>query len=312
VLQLNDLKRVANDFAPYIWRTPVATTSIGGKRVSLKLESMQRGGSFKIRGALANLLNLKPDELKAGVVAVSGGNHAVAVALAAKLLGTSAKVVMPAELATPFRRAICAELGAHIELPSGRAQAFQSAKDIASKEGRFFVPPFDSLVTISATASIGLEILEQHPAVEEIFVAIGGGGLAAGIALAIKLLKPSVRVIGVEPAGADLMSRSIRANAVVRDENVSSIAEGLTPPFVGQLCLDVCKEHLDDVITVLDDEIRKSVRSLVYESKVYCEPSGAAALAGAVKLHKSLNEHIVCVVSGANIGPAQLATHVEG
>jgi threonine dehydratase len=301
LLNLDDLKSTYSLINSRLAHTPLAISEIDGRSLSLKLESMQKSGSFKLRGALANVLALSASELAQGLTAVSGGNHAVAVAYTAKLLGTTAKVVMPLELASEFRINLCRSFGATVELPNGRLAAFQRAKQIADEEGRFLVPPFDSERTIAGTGTIGLEIYSQNSDVKKVYVAIGGGGLASGVALALKLLNPAIKIIGVEPCGADLMRRSLEAGCVVRDENVSSIADGLTPPFVGEVCLNYCTQYLDRVITITEDQIRYAMVKLAESSKVFVEPAGAAAVAGFLKDSATGAKDTVCIVSGANL-----------
>jgi threonine dehydratase len=301
LLTIDDLNFTSSLIRSHVVLTPLVNTRIDGRTLSLKLELFQNSGSFKLRGALANVLALSREELVKGLTAVSGGNHAVAVAYTANRLGTSAKVVMPRELASEFRVSLCKSLGATVELPSGRLESFQRANQIAIDEGRFFVPPFDSLKTIAGTGTIGLEISAQNRNVKKVYVAIGGGGLAAGVALALKLKNPDIVVIGVEPAGADLMKRSLAQNAVVKDENVNSIADGLTPPFVGAHCLEYCRLYLDDVITVSDQAIKYAMVRLAEEAKVFAEPAGAAALAGFLLHSDESTEDTVCLISGGNI-----------
>ena len=285
----------------YIVKTPLIFLKNTSSQVLLKLESLQPGGSFKLRGALSNALNLPTERLKCGLVAVSGGNHAVAVAYTAKLLNTHAKVVIPKEIATQFRINLCQEFGATVELVSGRSAAFERANQIAKEENKFFVPPFDSRNTILGTSSIGLELFNQYPDVEVVFVSIGGGGLAAGVSSALKLLNHKISIIGVEPECADLMKRSLLSNTVVRDESVSSVADGLTPPFVGELCLSYCDRFLDKVITVTDSEIIEAMIELAELSKIITEPAGATAYAGYKKYSQISKKKTVCIVSGANI-----------
>ena len=203
------------------WDDPALAREVGpGTRVFLKEELFQRTGTFKARGALAVMLDLPKDALARGVTAVSAGNHAIAVAYAAQVLGTTAKVAMP-RTANPFRVAKCRELGAEVELVEDVHRAFARVKEIEAEEGRTFVHPFEGPRTALGTATLGLELVEQVPGLEAVVVPIGGGGLCAGVAAAVKLASPRCRVYGVEPEGADSMHRSFAAGSAPRSPSLS-------------------------------------------------------------------------------------------
>ncbi|MGH7541769.1 MAG: threonine ammonia-lyase, partial [Gemmatimonadota bacterium] len=211
------------------WTDDVIASVVPDTEVFLKLELFQRTGTFKPRGALANMLELDQAARKRGVTAVSAGNHAIAVAYAARLLGTTATVVMP-ETANPARVARCRALGAKVELVADGATAFARARQVEQDEGRAFIHPFEGPLTIRGTATLGLELCEQLDDLDAVIVPIGGGGLCAGIAAAVKQLRPECRVYGVEPRGADTMHRSFEAGEPVSIDAVRTIADSLGAP----------------------------------------------------------------------------------
>src|SRR6185295_6929281 len=208
-----------------LWEDDVVATAVGaGTRVFLKEELFQRTGSFKPRGALTVMLDMTPQALARGVTAVSAGNHAMAVAYAARALGTTAKVVMPKN-ANPFRIEGSRALGAEVELVDDVHRAFTRVAEIESAEGRTFVHPFEGPLTVLGTATLGLELAEQVPELDAVIVPIGGGGLCAGVAAAVKQAQPRCQVFGVEPEGADSMHRSFAAGSPQAIEAVRTIAD---------------------------------------------------------------------------------------
>jgi threonine dehydratase len=268
----------------------------------LKLELFQRTGTFKVRAAMLNVLALSDDERRHGVTAVSAGNHAIAVACAAQRVGVSAKVVM-IKTANPLRVAAARAYGAEIIMaPDGRT-AFAIAEDIRSSERRAFVHPFDGRNVVLGTSGVGIEFLDQAPDLDAIVVAIGGGGLMAGIAAAVKQIKPSCLVYGVEPVGADIMSRSFRAAGPQSMDRVETIADSLAPPLTTQATYDLCRRFVDDIVTVSDDAICAALALLYREAKLAVEPAGAAAAAAVLgPLGERLRGmRIGIVVCGANI-----------
>jgi threonine dehydratase len=268
----------------------------------LKLELFQRTGTFKVRAAMLNVLALNEHEREHGVTAVSAGNHAIAVACAAKRCGVSAKVVMLAT-ANPLRVAAAKAYGAEVVIaPDGRA-AFALAEDIRKEEGRTFVHPFDGRNVVLGTSGVGVEFLDQAPDLDAIVVAIGGGGLMSGVSAAVKQMKPSCLVYGVEPTGADVMSRSFRAGAAQRMDRIDTIADSLAPPMTTESTYELCKRFVDDIVTVSDDAICTALAFLYPEAKLAVEPAGAAATAAvlgplAARLRGKRTGIVVC---GANI-----------
>jgi threonine dehydratase len=312
LVALADIRRAAATLAPVAVRTPIlpsdALSEMAGAPVWLKPEMLQRGGAFKFRGAYNYLANLSPDARRRGVIAPSSGNHAQAVALAARLFGVRATVVMPTTV-TAAKREGAERLGARIELAgTTTADRMARAQEIAEAEGATLVPPYDDPTIIAGQGTVGLEIAEQLPDVGTVLVPVGGGGLSAGVATAVKLAAPRARVIGVEPAGAPKLTRARAAGRPVRLAATSSIADGLLAVEIGRLPFAHHERYLDDVVVVEDAHVRAAMRLLLERSKVVAEPSGAitvaALMAGAVEV--SNRGPAVLVLSGGNVDWAGL------
>jgi threonine dehydratase len=270
----------------------------------LKCENLQRTGSFKIRGAYNRIAELSAEERSRGVIAYSSGNHAQGVACAAALLGVAATVVMP-ENAVPAKVAATRRYGATILFAGTDSETRrQRAEQLAAEGSLALVPPYDHPAIIAGQATIGLEVLEQCPEVETILVPVGGGGLLAGIALAVKLTRPAVRVIGVEPEGAADGGASFRRGELVSLPAVSTIADGLRATHLGALPFALIREYVDDMIAVDDEAILRATRAMLFSSHVVAEPSGAVSVAAA--LAGGGRGRTVAVVSGGNIDPALL------
>ena len=291
------------------WQGPqVSDRFLAGTRVSLKLELFQRTGSFKPRGALLNMLGLSSDALGRGICAMSAGNHAIAAAYAARVLGTTAKVVM-IKTANPFRVAMARRYGAEVELAEDVHRGFERVEQIARDEGRTFVHPFEGRTTAVGTATLGLEMCEQMGELDVVIVPIGGGGLAAGIASAVKLVSPRCRVVGVEPEGADSMRRSFAAGEPRSIERVTTIADSLGAPFALPISFELCRRNVDELVLVSDDELREAMRLLLETAKLAVEPAGAAATAALVGplRERAQGKRVGVVVCGANIDAAGFA-----
>lgn len=302
--------------APWILETPVwswrareLVEELGPEtRVTLKLELFQHTGTFKPRGALAVMLALGPSQLARGVTAVSAGNHAIAVAFAAQLLGTSAKVVMP-RTANPFRVERCRAYGAEVVLADDVKQAFERVQAIEAEEGRFFVHPFEGPLTALGTGTLGLELATQVPDLDAVIIPIGGGGLCGGMAAAIKQMRPHCQVFGVEPEGADTMHRSFAAGAPQAIEQVRTIADSLGAPHAAPYSFQLCRTFVDDLVLVSDDELRRAMDLLYRSMKLAVEPAGAAATAALLgPLRARLQgKHVGVLVCGSNIDLATFA-----
>lgn len=283
--------------------------------VVLKLELFQYGGTFKPRGALLNMLDLGEEELGRGVTAVSAGNHAIAVAFAARRLGTSAKVVMPRN-ANPARVEVCRAYGAEIVFVDDVHVAFDAVHRIEAEEGRTFVHPFEGPTTALGTATVGLELAEQAPGLDAVIVPIGGGGLCAGVAMAIKLAQPHCEVFGVEPVGADTMHRSFAAGEPVAIDRVRTIADSLGAPHAAPYTFGLCRRFVDELVLIDDDQIRDAMRLLLSSMKLAVEPAGAAATAALCGPLRSrlAGKKVGVIVCGSNIDHAGfaslVATHV--
>ena len=270
--------------------------------VILKLELFQHTGTFKARGALVNLLSLSDEQLAKGVTAVSAGNHAIATAFAAQRSGASAKVVMM-KGANPFRVSQCQAYGAEIIFADGVHQAFDTVKQIEEEEGRTFVHPFEGELTALGTATLGLEFACQAPQLDALIVPIGGGGLCAGVASAFKLLQPACHIYGVEPEGADSMSRSFRAGSPQTIDKVRTIADSLGAPYALPYSFALCQQNVDEIVLIDDEALRRAMGLLFSEMKLAVEPAGAAAtaaLAGPLR-ERLQGKRVGVIVCGANI-----------
>ena len=292
----------------------VQATPHGGEHLFLKCEALQPTGTFKIRGAVNMLAQLPADALARGVVAYSAGNHAQGVALAARTLGAKAVIVMPS--AAPRVKADAARaLGAEVIFDGVTSLEWKArAEREASARGLTMVPPFDHPWIIAGQGTVGLEIVEQLPNVGTIYVPIGGGGLIAGVAVAVKTIRPSVRIIGVEPEGAAKMTRSLAVGSPITLEKVASIADGLLPVRLGDLTFAHAREYVDEVVTVNDSATRQAVAWLFRHARLVAEPSGAIATAAAMLGlgdADSSRGAIVAIVSGGNVEPERYARYVE-
>lgn len=270
--------------------------------VVAKLEFLQRTGTFKARGALATLYQLTPEQLAAGVTAVSAGNHAIATAFAAQTLGTTAKVVMM-RAANPCRVEACRSFGAEIVFAEDVHQAFEMAELIKNQEGRYFVHPFDGPAIATGTGTLGLEICDQCGDFDAIIIPVGGGGLIAGVANAVKRLRTASEVIGVEPEGADTMHRSLASGAPVRIDEVRTIADSLGAPFAMPYSFGLCQMHVDRLAMVDDRQLRSAMGFLFREMKIAVEPACAASTAALLgPLREELaGKRVVLVMCGSNI-----------
>ena len=295
------------------WRGPEITAAAGADtKVFLKLELFQYSGSFKLRGALANMLQLSPDELARGVTAVSAGNHAIATAYAAKTLGASAKVVMM-KTANPFRVAQCKNYGAEVMLADDVHAAFALVERIREEEGRAFIHPFEGYHTALGTATVGLEFCRQVKNLDAVIIPVGGGGLCGGMAAAVKLISPTTRVFGVEPTGADSMHLSFAAGKPVAIDKVATIADSLGAPYAAPYTFGLCRRHVDELVKIDDNQIRSAMALLFREMKLAVEPAGAAATAALCGplASKLKGQRVGLLVCGSNIDIDSFAAHIR-
>jgi threonine dehydratase len=287
-------------------RTPVfRSTTLGeltGARVFLKAELFQKTGSFKPRGVLTNLAALGPEERARGVIGISAGNHAQALAWGAGVEGLDALVVMW-QGASEAKIEATRGYGAQVDLASADpTEAFARLDELVDESGRTLVHPFDHPLTMAGQGTVGLEVMEDVPEADVVVVPVGGGGLISGTATAVKGIRPQARVIGIEPELSPALHEALQAGRPV-PVSPRSIADGLGAPFAGENCLSVCVERVDEVVLVTEDEIKEGMRFLYSRAKLACEPAGAATtgalIAGKVPLERG--ETVVAVVSGGNV-----------
>lgn len=285
------------------WRGREIEAAAGeGTEVFLKLELFQYSGTFKPRGALLNMLALSPGDLERGVTAVSAGNHAIAVGYAARVLGTSAKVVM-LSTANPARVAACRAYGVEIVPVDDVHEAFDLVHRIERDEGRAFIHPFEGRLTTLGTAGVGLELAEEVADLDAVIVPIGGGGLCAGVAAAVKQLQPDCRVFGVEPEGADSMHKSFAAGEPQAIDKVRTIADSLGAPHAAPYSFALCRRFVDQLVMIDDDAMRRAMKLIFESMKLAVEPAGAAAtaaLCGPLR-QRLAGKRVGLIVCGTNI-----------
>ncbi len=284
-------------------------------QVWLKEELFQRTGSFKPRGALSVMLDLDSDALSRGVTGVSAGNHAISLGYSARILGTTAKVVMP-KTANPYRVRMCRDLGVEVELVDNIREALERVKEIEATEGRTFVHPYEGPKTALGTASVGMEFVEQvreaGGSLDAVIVAAGGGGLTGGVACAVKQMSPGTAVYVVEPEGADTMYRSFKEDSPQSLDAVRTIADSLGAPRCEPYSFALNRKFVDEVVLVSDDQIRDGMRFLFRVAKLVVEPAGAAATAALMYPLRSCLEgkSVGLVVCGANIDPESFSAQI--
>lgn len=312
-LSVSAIEQAREKIAPYVKRTPLerseALSRHLGTNVYFKYELFQKTGSFKPRGAFNTVLSLTDEQKQKGVVAVSGGNHAQGVAYAAKTLGVDAVICMPENTPQSYLDATRG-YGATIDLKSNIADAFAAVEQYQS-EGRSLVHPFDDPLVIAGQGTIGLEILEDCPQVTDVFASIGGGGMAGGVAIAVKSAKPDVRMWGVETVGADAMSKAIQAGEPVTLPAITSIAKTLGAPAVTERTLDLIRDHYESVTVVTDTEATHALDLIAERLKVVVEPASSCNLAAAEKLRSNFDSdsHVVIILCGGNASLADIANY---
>ena len=312
MITIDNIKDAATRVESYTRRTPLWQSDYLSDRlhsnVYLKLELFQHSGSFKTRGAFNQMLQLGEEKMRAGIVAVSGGNFARAAAYASQVLGVDAIVVMP-ENAPEGSINATKGYGAQIELKPDAHAAFARADELV-EQGRTALHPFDSMHQIAGNGIVGMEIIEDCPDITDIIVSIGGGGLIAGIIVALKALKPSIRIWGVETEGAQTMKSAIDAGEVV-NVKLSSLSKTLSAPYVGQTSLDLCREHLEDLIIVSDLDAIKAQQLIVEQEKVVPELAATVTLAAAEKLKDQFTaeNHVVLLMCGGNDSIADITRY---
>lgn len=299
---LTDIENAADTIKGIASKTPLvespALSDKFGRQIYLKLECFQPIRVFKIRGAYNKISRLGSKN----VVAVSSGNHGLAVAYVSRLLGKKATIVIPETAVQEKVNAILEYGGEVVKYGKYHVDREAKAREIASNTGGTLVHPFNDPEIIAGQGTCGLEIAEQLPDLDTVIVPLGGGGLISGISIAIKSLKPKAKLIGVEPEGASKMTAALKKGTVVNLESPKSIADGLIPSSVGDLTLEACKKNVDHVLTVSDDNILSAMKLLVREAHIFPEPSGAApAAVVASKNSEQFGNKVVLVVSGGNV-----------
>ena len=298
--------------APHLHRTPMLTSRTLGERIGakafLKAESFQRTGSFKPRGALFAVASLTPEQRAKGIVTMSAGNAAAAIAYAAAAVGVKVTVVMP-QTAPKMKVDATRGYGAEIKFAPDMSALRALVAQIQEQTGAYFLHPYDDDAMITGHGSLGLEILDDLPDADLIVVGVGGGGLISGVAVATAAKRKGVRIVGVEPEGAAAMRIALDAGKPVPLDSVKTIADGLAAPIAGTRGLDICQRLVEDVVVISDETFAEGLRFLAERAKLVAEPAGAAAtaalLAGRVKVKKG--ENVVAIVSGGNVDRARFA-----
>jgi threonine dehydratase len=294
-----------------IRRTPIEgsrpLSRLVGGPLFLKCENLQRTGSFKLRGAYVRIARLTDAERRRRVVAASAGNHAQGVALAASLLGAEATVYMPEGAPIPKVEATRA-YGARIEMFGSTVdEALVEAKQYAARTGAILIHPFDHADIVAGQGTVGLELLEQCPDARTVVVAVGGGGLISGIAVAMKAMRPDLRIVGVHAKGAASFPESLRVGRPVPLESMATIADGIAVGCPGELTFELVRDYVDEVLTVSEDALARALLMTLERAKMVVEPAGVASVAAVMEAPELFEPPVVCVLSGGNIDPVLLA-----
>jgi threonine dehydratase len=317
-LSLDDIRAAARRLAGRITRTPVLTSeawdAATGHHVFLKSESLQRAGSFKIRGALNRVLTLSPADVRRGVLAFSSGNHAQGVALAARLVGTTALIVMPKD-APALKVEATRGFGAEIVFYDRQTEDREAiARRLAADTGRVLVPPFDDYAIMAGQGTAALELLEDAPGLDALVTPVGGGGLMAGCSTVARALRPDISIVGVEADTANDTYLSLRKGERVTIAPPPTIADGIRLTTPGALTFPILQRNRVQIVLVTDDEIRAAVRALALKARIVVEPTGAvgaaAVLAGTLSLPPGARVGVV--LSGGNVDPAMLIEILRG
>jgi threonine dehydratase len=313
MIALHEIREAQRRLEGRVHRTPVVGSRTLSERIGaavlLKVEAFQRTGSFKVRGVLNRLHHLTPEERARGLVTVSAGNHAQAVAYGAGLEGVRAVVVMP-QHASPAKVAACRGYGAEVVLHGDVFGAFARMEELREQHGYTLLHPFDDPIVMAGQGTVGAELCEDVPEIDVAIVPVGGGGLISGVATAVRALRPHARIIGVEPIGAPAVRRALDAGEPVRLEHVDTIADGLGAPITGPNVLEHVRALVDDVVTVSDATIADGLRFLLERCKLLVEPAGAAGVAalldGTVRV--AAGARVAVILSGGNIDLPRLRT----
>jgi len=310
LLSLADVRAAAERIQPHVWNTPtVANAAIAGAGVWLKAENLQRTGSFKLRGAVNAILQLHPSQRRRGVITLSAGNHGMALACAAQAVGIPCVVVVRDDAPLSKLEAIRRYGGEIVLTPLAqwqeRLEAEQRARDL------HLVHPFDDPAVAAGQGTVGLEILQAVPDLRALIVPVGGGGLIAGVAVAVKQQRPEVRIIGVEPSQAPAVTESLAAGHPVAPSRLDTIAEGLAAPYTRPFNLAVIQRYVDEMRTVSDEAILEALKAVVLQAKLVVEPAGAASVA-TLLADPTIERPVVAVLSGGNLDGRRLGAWLAG
>ena len=314
-MDISDIKQAQQRIKPYVKRTTLehsqTLSNYLGTNVFVKFELFQKTGSFKVRGAFNKLLRLSAEERKRGVVAISGGNHAQAVAYASNVLDVNAVVLMPQS--TPQNYSVATRnYGATVDLQPTIQDAFKKIKEY-ELQGRIFIHPFDDPLVMAGQGTVGIEIMEDLPATTDIIISIGGGGFAGGVSTAVKAIKPGVRIWGVETIGADAMSQALKAGHPVELAAITSIAKTLGAPSVSDQTLAIAQKNLEEVIVVSDDEAVQALTFILERLKVLTEPAASCTVSAASRLKDQFGKdnNLVLIFCGGNLSVEDLCRYIS-
>ena len=309
MINIADIKKAYSNISSNIHRTPISTSTYLSQKFNsnffFKQELFQKTGSFKIRGVLNKLSSLTSDQLQNGVISLSSGNHAQAVAYGSKIYNISSTIVMPT-YSTKSKIEATKGYGAKVIITD--EDLISVVNEIQKKTNATLIHPFDDDYIIAGQGTLGLEITEDMPDIDHIFTAIGGGGLISGICIAMKAHNPKIKIIGIEPEGADGMRQSLEKKKPVTLDSINTIADGLSAPFIGKRNFEIVQKHIDQLITVSDKEIIESMWLIFERTKLFVEPSAAAGLAPILfdKYKLPINSKAMFILCGGNIDKEKL------
>jgi len=309
MINIADIKKAYSNISSNIHRTPISTSTYLSQKFNsnffFKQELFQKTGSFKIRGVLNKLSSLTPEQLKNGVISLSSGNHAQAVAYGSKIYNISSTIVMPS-YSTKSKIQATKGYGATVIVTD--EDLISVVNEIQKKTNATLIHPFDDDYIIAGQGTLGMEITEDMPDIDHIFTAIGGGGLISGICIAMKAHNPKIKIIGIEPEGADGMRQSLEKKTPVTLDSINTIADGLSAPFIGKRNFEIVQKHIDQLITVSDKEIIESMWLIFERTKLFVEPSAAAGLAPILfdKYKLPINSKAMFILCGGNIDKEKL------
>ncbi|MBU93774.1 MAG: pyridoxal-5'-phosphate-dependent protein beta subunit [Chloroflexi bacterium] len=309
MINITDIQKAYSNISINIHRTPISTSTYLSQKFNSKIffkqELFQKTGSFKIRGVLNKLSSLSSDQLKNGVISLSSGNHAQAVAYGSKIYNISSTIVMPT-YSTKSKIEATKGYGAKVIITD--EELITVVKEIQKETNATLIHPFDDDHIIAGQGTLGLEITEDMPEIDHIFTAIGGGGLISGICIAMKAHNPKIKIIGIEPEGADGMRQSLKKRKPVTLDSINTIADGLSAPFIGEKNFEIVQKHIDQLITVSDKEIIETMWLIFERTKLFVEPSAAAGLAPILfdKYKLPNNSKAMFILCGGNIDKEKL------